>query len=196
MADWTNLPNLAVGVGGLPSGTTVTALRDNPIAIAEGAAGAPRVRGTARNHNKLGEITATADVTEVALTDLPAHNDIIIVCEDFNRGADDDSITAAIQISDNNGSSWVSLTSTGLRSPPASGARALIRVFTGWGGGRSFRVGTNFSDPGSQATAFQSGVFSFSGQVNAVRVSRTAGSGTIGIGAKLEVYALAEGYLP
>ena len=42
MADWTNLPNTAVGVGGLPSGTTVTALRDNPVAIAEGAAGAPR----------------------------------------------------------------------------------------------------------------------------------------------------------
>jgi hypothetical protein len=45
MADWTNLPNTAVGVGGLPSGTTVTALRDNPVAIAEGAAGAPRLRG-------------------------------------------------------------------------------------------------------------------------------------------------------
>jgi hypothetical protein len=43
MADWTNLPNTAVGVGGLPSGTTVTALRDNPVAIAEGAPGAPRV---------------------------------------------------------------------------------------------------------------------------------------------------------
>ena len=43
MADWTNLPNAAVGVGGLPSGTTVTALRDNPVASAEGAAGAPRI---------------------------------------------------------------------------------------------------------------------------------------------------------
>ena len=43
MADWTTLPNTAVGVGGLPSGTTVTALRDNPVAIAEGAAGAPRL---------------------------------------------------------------------------------------------------------------------------------------------------------
>ena len=49
MADWTNLPNAAVGVGGLPSGTTVTALRDNPVAIAEGAAGAPRVVGDALN---------------------------------------------------------------------------------------------------------------------------------------------------
>lgn len=45
MADWTNLPNAAVGVGGLPSGTTVTALRDNPVAIAQGAAGAPRANG-------------------------------------------------------------------------------------------------------------------------------------------------------
>ena len=43
MTDWTTLPNAAVGVGGLPSGTTVTALRDNPVAIAEGAPGAPRV---------------------------------------------------------------------------------------------------------------------------------------------------------
>jgi len=42
MADWTNLPNTAVGVGGLPSGTTVTALRDNPVAIVHGAPGAPR----------------------------------------------------------------------------------------------------------------------------------------------------------
>ena len=45
MADWTNLPNQAVGVGGLPSGTTVTALRDNPVAIAQGAAGAPLISG-------------------------------------------------------------------------------------------------------------------------------------------------------
>jgi len=43
MADWTALSNTAVGVGGLPSGATITALRDNPIAIAEGAVGAPRV---------------------------------------------------------------------------------------------------------------------------------------------------------
>ena len=41
MTDYTILSNTAVGVGGLPSGATVTALRDNPIAIAEGAVGAP-----------------------------------------------------------------------------------------------------------------------------------------------------------
>ena len=43
MTDYTILSNTAVGVGGLPSGATVTALRDNPLAIAEGTAGAPRI---------------------------------------------------------------------------------------------------------------------------------------------------------
>jgi len=43
VTDFTILSNTAVGVGGLPSAATVTALRDNPIAIAEGTAGAPRV---------------------------------------------------------------------------------------------------------------------------------------------------------
>lgn len=47
MTDYTTLPNTAVGVGGLPSGATVTALRDNPIAICEGATGAPRIYGLA-----------------------------------------------------------------------------------------------------------------------------------------------------
>jgi len=56
MADWTNLPNQAVGVGGLPSGTTVTALRDNPVAIAEGAAGAPRVEADAMQGSVAGDI--------------------------------------------------------------------------------------------------------------------------------------------
>ena len=47
MADFTVLSNAAVGIGGLPSGATVTALRDNPIAIAEGSPGATPVRGEA-----------------------------------------------------------------------------------------------------------------------------------------------------
>lgn len=47
MADYTDLSNAAVGVGGIPSGATVTALRDNPIAITEGAVDAPRIQGLA-----------------------------------------------------------------------------------------------------------------------------------------------------
>ncbi len=58
MADWTNLPNTAVGVGGLPSGTTVTALRDNPIAIAEGAAGSPLISAAMRRVQNTLEVGA------------------------------------------------------------------------------------------------------------------------------------------
>ena len=45
MTTWTTLSAGAVGVGGIPSGSTVTALRDNPVAIAEGSSGAPRIVG-------------------------------------------------------------------------------------------------------------------------------------------------------
>jgi len=78
MADWTNLPNLAVGVGGLPSGTTVTALRDNPIAIAEGAAGAPRVEGLGQSVTRAATYTAAAQVSEVVFTDLPTWHEIFL----------------------------------------------------------------------------------------------------------------------
>jgi len=40
---WTTISNAAVVVGGIPSSSTVTALRDNPGAIAETASGAPVV---------------------------------------------------------------------------------------------------------------------------------------------------------
>jgi hypothetical protein len=40
---WTNIDNALVSVGALPFATTIQALRDNPIAIANGDAGAPRI---------------------------------------------------------------------------------------------------------------------------------------------------------
>jgi len=44
MTTWTDLPNAAVQPGGRPRGSTITALRDNPIAIAEDATGAPKIK--------------------------------------------------------------------------------------------------------------------------------------------------------
>ena len=41
MTTWTSISNAAVAVGGIPSSTTVTALRDNPSALAEASTGAP-----------------------------------------------------------------------------------------------------------------------------------------------------------
>jgi hypothetical protein len=43
MSTWTIISNAAVAVGGIPSSSTVTALRDNPAAIAQAANGAPVV---------------------------------------------------------------------------------------------------------------------------------------------------------
>ena len=40
---WTSISNAAVAVGAIPSSSTVTALRDNPAAMAETATGAPVV---------------------------------------------------------------------------------------------------------------------------------------------------------
>lgn len=43
MTTWTSISNAAVAVGGIPSSSTVTALRDNPSALAEASTGAPVV---------------------------------------------------------------------------------------------------------------------------------------------------------
>jgi len=44
---WTNIDNALVSVGALPFATTIQALRDNPIAIANGDAGAPPIQPAA-----------------------------------------------------------------------------------------------------------------------------------------------------
>lgn len=41
MTTYSTISNASVAVGGIPASTTVTALRDNPIAISEAATGAP-----------------------------------------------------------------------------------------------------------------------------------------------------------
>ena len=47
MALWTTISNALVAVGAKPFATTMQALRDNPVAIAEGAAGAPKIKTAA-----------------------------------------------------------------------------------------------------------------------------------------------------
>jgi len=59
---WTNIDNALVSVGALPFATTVQALRDNPIAIANGDAGAPKVQNAA-----LATISASVLATDAAM---------------------------------------------------------------------------------------------------------------------------------
>jgi len=105
MADWTNLPNQAVGVGGLPSGTTVTALRDNPVAIAEGAAGAPRVQARGRAFEYLPQVTGTGTNIN-GWTGL----DPLAVVSIFARGASSSGAFIQFRASNDGGSnygSWI-----------------------------------------------------------------------------------------
>ena len=100
MADWTNLPNQAVGVGGLPSGTTVTALRDNPVAIAEGAPGAPKVQGVGLGQVFLGLVN-TSGSSAVGFSDAERVEGIAFFGGKLGTGA-----VIQIRFSNNNGSSW------------------------------------------------------------------------------------------
>jgi hypothetical protein len=69
MADYTDLSNAAVGIGGLPSGATVTALRDNPIAIAEAAVGAPKIQGAAAADVGRGLLVLTVSAADTVAVD-------------------------------------------------------------------------------------------------------------------------------
>jgi hypothetical protein len=53
MTTWTSISNAAVAVGAIPSSTTVTALRDNPSALAESASGAPVMVSGWHPHDKV-----------------------------------------------------------------------------------------------------------------------------------------------
>lgn len=53
MTSYTSLPNAAVQAGGRPRGSTITALRDNPLAIAEGDPTAPVNQAMWHPHNKV-----------------------------------------------------------------------------------------------------------------------------------------------
>ena len=119
MADWTNLPNAAVGVGGLPSGTTVTALRDNPVAIAQGAAGAPRVQARGLSPFLLGKL-AGSGTSASGFMDLDPLT--VLRFDAYFSGSTQFSDPAVIQfrnlemrVSANNGSSWTSWFNLGNR---------------------------------------------------------------------------------
>ena len=62
---WTNIDNALVSVGALPFATTIQALRDNPIAIANGDAGAPKVKTTSLQGSTAGTANLIMRLQEV-----------------------------------------------------------------------------------------------------------------------------------
>ena len=100
MTTYTGLSAGAVGVGGIPSGSTVTALRDNPLAIAEGATGAPRIAAIARTCVKV--FGGTSGSTGLVVTGLAGYGGVTLdmTCRAQATG------NLVMNVSTNNGSSW------------------------------------------------------------------------------------------
>ena len=163
MADWTTLPNTAVGVGGLPSGTTVTALRDNPVAIAEGAAGAPRVEARGREFGYYGSLSSTG-TDAIGFTDI----DPLIVSQLFLGWSNTSGSTRQFQVraSNDNGSTWTDwITIFSNVSGTSIGSIALLNSTTG--------VMLRFDLPTLFPTTTNFGITS----INAIQ-ARSGGSGT------------------
>jgi hypothetical protein len=110
MTAYTTLSNTAVSVGGIPSGATVTAFRDNPIAIAEGTAGAPKILSRA-----LGLDTGSGTVT-TGVSAFTGLGDIaeLIVATNLTVTVNNDTAeaTARYRLSNDGGGSWGSYITT------------------------------------------------------------------------------------
>jgi hypothetical protein len=83
MATYTTISNAAVAVGAIPSSSTVTALRDNPIATAEAATGAPVIHAGWHPYNKV----AVGDGNNGLIYDSAVNGTVAdIVTPDFEDG--------------------------------------------------------------------------------------------------------------
>lgn len=103
MTTYTNIPNALVQVGAKPFATTIQALRDNPLAIAEGAAGAPKVAGAALGGVYLGFIDRVNTTTPQGFNDLGRWRTIIL----HGRVSTATTVTdVQIRFSSDNGATW------------------------------------------------------------------------------------------
>ena len=101
MADYTNISNVSVEPLAPVTSELMTSLRDNPIAIAEGSLGAPRVQGKALGGMLLGTVTVTG-TGEQGITGLDRHG---LLRADFNIvNLTDRNLRA--RYSSDNGSIW------------------------------------------------------------------------------------------
>lgn len=187
MADWTELPNTAVGVGGIPSGTTVTALRDNPIAIAERAAGAPKVRTDYEIITRT-VISGTPAVIDFTAFDSAIYDHYVFKVANVVPQTDGDSL--ALQTSTDGGATFDSGASaytsgftvvdfgTGSSNVTTNDGTSSI-IFTssiGSAGGEDGVSGDVFCNGPHLAKKTQF-IFSLIGRVSAARINQFSGGG-------------------
>ena len=153
----------------------VKQLRDNPLAIAEGAEGAPRVRGSGRSWNILASATVTTSVSSIVFTGLEPHASLVLTTVSGLTNSSEASLI--IEISENNGADWRSIFSRGLAADSGRVANAMI--YANNTGAHGFaRIGPPSGFGGS--TIFGEAAADFSAGINALRLRVSSGNFTAG----------------
>ena len=102
MADWKNIPDAAVDPDAPVTSDLMYSLRDNPVAIAEGSAGAPKVQGQALENVFLATLSSPG-TTPIGVVGIPRARVFFVRC----TPSDTVSATAILQARYTaNGSSW------------------------------------------------------------------------------------------
>ena len=168
----------------------VKQLRDNPLAIAEGAAGAPRVEGAALKRKLLGSVETTVDTTSIELLDLDTYVAVRVQADRLTRRGED-SASASVQVSNNNGGSWLTLTTRGLPDADIeSPFRVRGNIFVEANPFQSFYYGVSFTLSSGGNLQYDARLFSGLSGINAVRIAVTSGSGIMRAGARLSVWGV------
>lgn len=170
MPAWTTISNALVAVGAKPFATTMQALRDNPQAIAEGAANAPKVMGQALG-NFLDHKTPAANnfdgwtgLDRATWVEVFGHHDAI-------------SAGAGLQarLSEDNGGSWNAtgtVSGANLNSGVTGFFRLIVNMETG-----AFRC---VSTSGAGAvTSYGSGTLSRTAAANGLQIRSSSISGIV-----------------
>jgi len=113
MATW-NFAAVADAVIAFKKGITLQqgrALRDNQIAIAEGAAGAPRVKGSEQSVNLLGSAAISGIVDELELTELEPHVAVQIMTDVKFAPQGGSNRFGFVEVSPDNGTNWYAIAS-------------------------------------------------------------------------------------
>lgn len=133
MADWKIIPDTDVDPDAPVTSELMYALRDNPVALAEGATGAPRVMGVALDTFIGYNNTPMTQSSPVAFVGLEGIGEVLV---SFSAdGIDTTSRTHALQVSftNNNGvtwGGWVSLSDYIIPTGATASARGCSYLFT------------------------------------------------------------------
>lgn len=132
MADWKTIPDTDVDPDAPVTSELMYALRDNPVAIAEGAVGAPRVMGVSLDTFIGYNNTSMTQSSPVAFVGLERIGEILVSFNAEGAGTGDPPMLQ-VSFTSNNGASWSDWGSLSGYSIPLStspGTRGCSYLFT------------------------------------------------------------------